>query len=155
MGNPVGAPPWLYDPAIGDQICDMVADGKNLHVISKIDGLPGRNTIYKWLRESAEFANNYARAREDRADWRASRIDEITQEVREGKLEPNAARVIIDAEKWQAGKENSKIYGDKQTIDVNDQSPLAKVNYGLIIGLIEQVERERVRRAAGSVEAED
>jgi hypothetical protein len=60
---------------------------------------------------------NYARAREHRADARADRIDEICDELHRGKLDPNAARVLIDAEKWQAGKEMPKRYGDRVEVD--------------------------------------
>ena len=63
--------------------------------------------------DDEELSDQYARARERRADARAERIDEITDEVKLGTLGANEARVIIDAEKWQAGKENSKRYGDK------------------------------------------
>ena len=37
--------------------------------------------------------------------------------VIEGKLDPQAARVIFDAERWQAGKENPKRYSEK--LDLN------------------------------------
>jgi hypothetical protein len=39
-------------------------------------------------------------------------------------LEPNAARVVIDAIKWQAGKENNARYGDR--IAIEDDRPQAK-----------------------------
>ncbi len=34
----------------------------------------------------------------------------------DGKLDPNAARVAIDAYKWAAGKRKPKVYGDKVAI---------------------------------------
>ncbi|RRU17834.1 hypothetical protein EGJ34_06760 [Stenotrophomonas sp. 278] len=53
------------------------------------------------------------RARASRADARFERLDEIMEEVRTGKLDPSAARVMMDAIKWQSGKENAKRYGEK------------------------------------------
>jgi hypothetical protein len=79
--------------------------------------MPSKDTVFQWLMDDAEFSDQYARARERRADARAERIDDLCDDVKAGTLKPDAARVIIDAEKWQAGKENSKRYGDKLTLD--------------------------------------
>lgn len=104
---------WPYDKKVADTICDLVAEGQNLHVIGKLDGFPPRWRIYEWFKEQPDFADNYARAREDRADWRSSKIDEVVTQMLNAQIEPQAARVAIDAHKWQAGKEKPKVYGDK------------------------------------------
>lgn len=115
-----------YDKAVADNICDLVAEGQNLFRIGKLDGFPPRWRIYEWFKEQPDFADNYARAREDRADWRSARIDDVTSQVLNGQLDPAAARVVIDAEKWQAGKEKPKVYGDKNQTEVSgiDGSPI-------------------------------
>ena len=74
--------------------------------------MPCRVAIYSWFRKYPEFANDYARARELRADSRSDRIDGHVELVVAGKLDANAARVIIDAEKWQAAHEQPRRYGD-------------------------------------------
>ena len=56
----------------------------------------------------------------------AEKIDEILRRTMLPRddpeyLEPNAARVVIDAIKWQAGKENQGRYGDR--IIVEDDQP--------------------------------
>lgn len=105
---------WPFDKAVADTICDLVAEGQNLHVIGKLGGnIPPRWRIYEWFKENQDFADNYARAREDRADWRASKIDEVVAQMLNAQVEPAAARVAIDAHKWQAGKEKPKVYGEK------------------------------------------
>lgn len=108
---------WPFNQDTANSICDLVAEGQNLHVIGKLDGFPPRWRIYEWFKEQPDFADNYARAREDRADWRASKIDEVVAQMLNAEVEPNAARVAIDAHKWQAGKEKPKTYGDKQTVE--------------------------------------
>jgi hypothetical protein len=55
----------------------------------------------------------YARAREHRAEARADRIDDYIEQLLTGKLDANVARVAIDAEKWQASKEQPKRFGDR------------------------------------------
>lgn len=111
-----GETEWPFDVTTANAICDLVAEGQNLFRIGKLNGFPPRWKIYEWFRENPDFADNYARAREDRADWRAARIDDITAKLLDAAIDPGAARVAIDAEKWQAGKEKPKVYGDKQEI---------------------------------------
>lgn len=115
--------PTAYTPEIAALICDAVALGSNLNVICSAEGMPDRTTVYGWLRAHADFSDNYARARETRADSRADRLDEIAAKVEAGLLPPDAARVIVDTIKWQAGKENPKRYGDKLDLTVDDKRP--------------------------------
>jgi hypothetical protein len=79
--------------------------------------VPTEHAIRIWAIRDEQFGSQYARAREHRADARSDRIDDVIDDVKAGSLDPQAARVIIDAEKWQAGKENHKRYGDKFSFD--------------------------------------
>lgn len=98
---------------IQDRVVRGIAAGLSVGKCCSQDGMPNKDTIFEWLMDDEAFSDQYARARERRADARVERIDDLTAEVKDGKLGANEARVIIDAEKWQAGKENSKRYGDK------------------------------------------
>lgn len=111
----VSTRPTEYTEELAARILDAVANGSNLNRVTAEEWSPIRQTVYKWLRINADFRDNYARAREDRADWRADKIDDICEKVETGELDPQAARVIIDSLKWQAGKEKPKVYGDKVT----------------------------------------
>lgn len=102
---------------IKDKVCRGIAAGLSVKKCCEADEMPNKDTIFQWLMEDQDFSDQYARARERRADARAERIDDVTDEVRNGKLDPNSARVIIDAEKWQAGKENAPRYGDRIQVD--------------------------------------
>lgn len=103
-----------YDRAeVMATICDLVARKQTLNQITQLPNMPSYETVRQWLLEDKELAANYARARECRADARADRIDQITTMIVNGELDPQAAKVIIDAEKWLAGKEKPKVYGDK------------------------------------------
>ena len=102
---------------IMDGFCRLVAAGLSIKKACATQGMPSHDTIFEWLYDDAEFSDQYARARERRADARAERISDLCDEVQTGVLDPNAARVIIDAEKWQASKENSKRYGDRLQLD--------------------------------------
>ena len=53
------------------------------------------------------------RAREERADARQDYIDELAERLIAGDIPSDAARVAIDAEKWQMAKEKPKVYDNK------------------------------------------
>ena len=110
---------------VWEEICFEVADGSNLERIGNDPRFPSKPTLYKWLNTHDDLFNDYARARTARADARADRIDSYVLEVKEGKLDPQAARVMIDAEKWQAGKENSARYGDKLELNGSLETKLS------------------------------
>jgi hypothetical protein len=109
--------PSDYTPEIADEICALVSARGNLHRICQREDMPAEQIVYGWLKKYPEFAEKYARAREARADARSDEIDEISQKTLSGEYKADAARVAIDAHKWQAGKENPKRYGDKLTLD--------------------------------------
>lgn len=101
-----------YSAEIADEICERVLMRALKSVCSDSD-MPAEGTVYGWLANNPEFAERYARARTGRAYRRSEEIDEIVSQVRAGEIDPNAARVAIDAIKWQSGKENSRVFGDK------------------------------------------
>lgn len=106
----------IYTQKLADEICSRIADGANLNRLAKLEGFPPESTVRLWLNTNLEFATNYARARENRADARSDRMDSYKRRMLNRKITPEEARVAIDVEKWQAGKENSKKYGDSTQI---------------------------------------
>lgn len=113
-----------YDPEIANRICEGIANGHSLVSILKEDEeLPTYTTIMKWLKDFPEFSDNYRRAREDQADHDADKIGDIAERVVKGLLEPNAARVAIDAYKWAAGKRKPKVYGEKLALGGAEDMP--------------------------------
>ena len=104
--------PTIYSDEISLEVCQRIAMREPLSKICSDPRMPCETTIYNWKFKHPEFMANYARAREHRADARADAIDDYMELLKAGKLDPHAARVLIDAEKWQAGKENAKRYSD-------------------------------------------
>lgn len=126
--KPKAGRPSLFTPVLAERVCELIAEGNSLHSIEQQDGMPSLATIMRWLnKQGAEFdafRANYARAREARADARFERIDKVVDDMRTGVIDPQQARVEIDAIKWQAGKENSRRYGDAVTLKGDKDNPL-------------------------------
>lgn len=114
---PAGRPPLEFTEEIADRILHGIAEGNSLvSILKEDDELPSYTTVMKWLRQNPEFAANYARAREDQADHDADKIGDIAERVVKGEVDPQAARVAIDAYKWAAGKRKPKVYGEKMMV---------------------------------------
>lgn len=136
------APPTEFSPELGEKICAAIAAGASVRVVSRMPGMPNKATIFRWLamadqapaegeegegskqRPFDAFRQMYVQARKFRADARVESIDEDIQALRRGKLDPQAARIIIDAKKWLAGKENQGRYGDAMTLRGDKSAPV-------------------------------
>lgn len=104
--------PSLYTVQLGDQICERLGDGESLLKICKQDDMPSKTTVFKWIKTDADFADNYARAREAQAEGFAEEIVAIadTGDILRIKTQ-------VDARKWVASKILAKKYGDR--LDLN------------------------------------
>lgn len=112
-----------YGPETRTEILSRIADGESVAQICKSKGMPTQSEVYDWLNEEPEFAERYARAREQQAEKYAQEIREIADEeppmvatqfsehVDSGWLQWQKNR--IDARKWIASKLLPKKYGDK------------------------------------------
>ena len=112
--------PSVFTQDIADRICEAIAEGTPVARILDAPGMPGRTTMYRWLQENEAFRNKHARAREDSADADADEIASVARKVLEGKIDPQAARVGIDALKWAASMRKPKVYGSR--LDVTSTS---------------------------------
>ena len=115
---PAGRPPLPFHEDAADQILEAIADGQGLvSFLKQREDMPSYSTVMRWIRDNPEFAENYTRACEDMADNDADKISDVAQRVINGEIDPQAARVAIDAYKWSAGKRRPRKYGDKIEID--------------------------------------
>lgn len=119
-----GRPKFEYTTEMGNLICEAIAGQIPLVQFCKMEGMPSRDTVYRWLREEKQFFDNYARAREFRAMSRSDDIDNIICDLRDGLIDPQVARVMIDAHKWQMSKENARLFGDKVALTDPDGGAL-------------------------------
>lgn len=100
-----------FTPEIAETICRRIAEGESLRAICEDEGFPSAETVRRWLAsdEHEEFRVQYARAREDQADFYADEIIEIADKAEDAAK----ARLQVDARKWKASKLAPKKYGDK------------------------------------------
>ena len=99
-----------------DDILEDVSNGMSIVKACKSRGVSTR-TFYDLIEVNDKIKQTYTRAREDRGDTCTDKIEEYQNMLLNGQIDANTARVLIDTEKWKAGKFNQRMYGDK--IDQN------------------------------------
>lgn len=108
----------VYTDEMGDDVLERITEGQSIREIAGDPALPGIRTIMNWsVGESGapeDYPERYTRALELRGEAAADKIRQIIKDLEAGKIDANAARVIIDAEKWIASKLHPRIYGDRR-----------------------------------------
>ncbi len=119
--------PIQYSQELFNAMIMRISGGASLNRLCSENGFPDVAAAFRWVHESPENEQEYARAVENRASARADRIDEYGDKLLNGEITSDVARVLIDKEKWQAGKENPKKYSDKTQIELTgkDGEPLS------------------------------
>lgn len=125
-----GRPKMIYDKQIADKILNQIElTNKSIVTICKKNKkFPSYDTIYKWIRENKEFAENYARAKQAQAEKLMDQIhdeeDKLEKLVLDDEIDPKTKnalvqtyRLKIDNLKWILCKLLPKKYGDRQQIE--------------------------------------
>ena len=119
--------PSDYDFELCKLICDEVASGRNIvDVLDSDERFPTWNTFRRWKNDIPELSALYVRAQQDKSEMCLYKIDKLQSKLENGNLEPSSANVLIQTEKWKAGKFYPKMYGTKN--DVHDTDEDEKAN---------------------------
>lgn len=118
-----GRKPLKRSRALGDRICRRLEQGMSLRkaCAGEIDSA----AVLRWVRDSSDFAQQYARSREIGWLGKTDRILELADEAHEAALDPDfgqqriaACRFEVDTLKWVLAKMLPKIYGEKVGVQV-------------------------------------
>ena len=149
-----GGRPTKYSLQIALEICDRIADGESLVSICRDERMPKKTAVYEWLLRHQEFADIYARAREDQADTLADEIhaisDELPQQIVDdkGKTRYDSAYVQwqknrVDARKWVAAKLKPKKYSDRIAHVGDKEADGIQVNVNIFDEMLKNLELKR------------
>jgi len=141
--------PSDYNNEIAGKILGRLANGESLRHICADEELPDKATIFRWLLVHAEFRDQYARAREEQAEYWAEEILDIADDgtndwvERENKYGSKylmvdhdhiaRSRLRVDSRKWLMSKLLPKKYGDKLVHAGDTENPVQHV--------VERIER--------------
>jgi len=133
----VGGRPAVYTEELGEAVLAELAAGKSMVKVCKMEGMPHRATIFRWMRTVDGFSDRYDQAKDECADYLAEEALDIADDgtndfvMNSGNEEAKAAykingeavqrsRLRVDTRKWFASKLKPKKYGEKvQTENLN------------------------------------
>jgi len=121
MANKVGRP-TKYNDAVVSEICSRLSGGASLASICRDDHIPTVSCVLLWLVDGKhpEFFELYRKARQAQGMFDGDRLREIVEIMIIGELEPQAAKVAIDAYKWTAARNAPQVYGKRvEEQDIN------------------------------------
>jgi hypothetical protein len=122
MNNKAGK--TKYSVGLAQKICERLAAGETLTAICKDKRMPAATSVRRWVLDNDDFAEMHVRARKMQAESYADKILDIKDKVEAGEMDPQAARVAIDALKWIAAKLLPAVYGDRVEHQISATSEL-------------------------------
>ena len=127
--------PSTYTIETAAIICDRISKGESLKAICSSPGMPDQVVVYGWLGRQPEFAQMYARAREEQADTLADEIAALAdEEPRMVVDDKGVARIDsawvqwqknrVEARKWVAAKLKPKKWGERIQVAGDADNPI-------------------------------
>lgn len=114
--------------AVGiDALCEFVSSGESLNAFAKIHGF-AYVTLLDWIDADTSRSENYARARDARADLTFDQLDEVSEQATQAEtaVEVQGLRLKSDNIKWKLARMAPKKYGEKLAIGGADDLPPIK-----------------------------
>jgi len=166
VAAPVKTPtgrPTTFSQKTADLICLGLSEGMSLRQILKADKagvLPVQSTVYEWLLRFPDFAEQYARAREEQADTNADEILEIADEMppeytdEKGRTSLDVTYIQwqknrIEARKWTAAKLRPKKYGDRMALEGVEGGAAIKTEDATADKFLEIIRNMEMKKRAG------
>lgn len=119
----------MYSPEqieeLGTKVAELLAEDHTYEQIAKMEGMPSKSTIIRWLASDEAFETKCARARLIQADSIDDKIGSVIHETYKGDLAPDVARVVLGGMQWRAERKNPKRYGNSTTLKGDKDHPLA------------------------------
>jgi len=126
-----------YSAALAERICDHIRCGDSLRKAAEKEGIP-HPTIMNWARDNTDFANQYARACEDRLAALEDKLLDLVEKGHEvapcaeiGGTMLQAVKLEIDTLKWMLAKLMPKRYGDRAALAVEGGDTPVKLAHTL------------------------
>lgn len=119
VAAPVGKP-IAYDASLGDEICQLIAEGVPLREICRMEKMPSWWNAYEWMKADLEFGQRIARAREIGFDVIAAEsmdiVDAPPERTMTGQIDSGSvahAKLRAEHRLKLLAKWSPKRYGDK------------------------------------------
>lgn len=112
------ARPTVMTEEVTQEVCVRLAAGESLRSICRDEGMPALSTVMLAVVQDRDgFRNNYAQAREAAGYAHGDGVIEVVELLREGGLDAQTAKAMMDGLKWAAERMAPKAHSAKQDIN--------------------------------------
>lgn len=111
------ARPTKYTPELAERICQHIAGGESLRSFCRSPEEPHVATVCRWIIKHDVFREQYAHAREAAGYAHGDGVIEVVELLRDGAIDPQTAKAMMDGLKWAAERMAPKAHCTKQQID--------------------------------------
>ena len=109
----------MFDDAeFWDKVFDGYSEFGSLPKMAKELQIPYKRLYYQ-ISNDSDLNKRYKEAKKAYAEMTVSQIQDITDKLERGHIDPASAKTIIGAKQWVASKYAPIEYGERQTIDMN------------------------------------
>jgi len=120
--------PFTYTKDVFEKLCEDMANGMSIRKACRQPGMPLERTFYDWMLRHPDLAQQYAKARERRADATFDRLEDLIKDALTGKADAFATKVAIDGYKWILARMHRK-YSDVKIVEADIQASVVGKGY--------------------------
>jgi hypothetical protein len=93
--RPMGRPVYPYTDELGQQIFDLIVEGKSIMKISRLPDMPSDVTMFKWIGDDThKFSSLYARAKQLVVARMEEEITDLADDAERGKIITETFKVV-------------------------------------------------------------
>jgi len=123
---------FVYSVEMGEAICNLIREGRTVHEIATLKGMPPLHLIYRWRNAHPDFSQKLKAAKHDRADYFHDKAVEVLEKS-DGftKDEAPMTKLRFDGYLKLAEKNNPEEYTDKNKQVAGSSTTVIMIDTGI------------------------
>jgi hypothetical protein len=121
-----------YDADLAETVLERMSSGDTVRMLEK-QGVITLRQFRKWYRNVPDFKRSADLAEVERTQVFDDKLQELTEEVRQGSIGPREATFIADQYKWLMERLNPKFMQKNKSGDLNVQVNDGKVQFQIVL----------------------
>ncbi len=110
----------MTDAFFWEDLFTRVSHGLSIQEYAKTRDVPYKRMMAR-IKDDEALSKALEEAKHARAWGYFEDVDRVTDLVEDGKIDPNAGRVVLQSRQWQAKMMDRNTFGDRQQVDMKVQ----------------------------------
>ena len=90
-----------------EEVWSAISEGASVAVACRKTGM-NKATFFRRVRDNPELNRRWQQAREERAEARAERYDDIERRLEAGELDPSTSKILLESLRWKMSKDDAR-----------------------------------------------